>query len=245
MVTRKPRCFFFFLLNRWFFSCSLRWLFEKYDGIRGFWNPLQKTFFSRHGKRLRMPQRIIDAMPNIFLDGELWYHHFLCLNYSYSQTCSFFFVSGLEGVGFKRLWRYPMRLIPLLLTGHNWSIWYSTSQLIRVTIVHAINNLVSAAPLGDAECLVSFFLKLSIIARKKMYWVDRRRTRLLNWLPMWSAWTPATWRFSFKILWMTEERESSWGTPRHLMNRDALVASWSTRYRYLRLFMKGISCINT
>jgi len=59
------------------FSLSLsplsRWLFEKYDGVRGFWNPLKKAFYSRHGKRLLLPQEIIDSMPDdIFLDGELW-----------------------------------------------------------------------------------------------------------------------------------------------------------------------------
>ena len=51
-----------------------RWLFEKYDGIRGFWNPLKKTMFSRSGKRFDLPQEIIDSMPqHLFLDGELWY----------------------------------------------------------------------------------------------------------------------------------------------------------------------------
>jgi len=51
-----------------------RWLFEKYDGVRGFWNPLKKIFYSRFGKKLRMPDHIVYEMPNdIFLDGELWY----------------------------------------------------------------------------------------------------------------------------------------------------------------------------
>lgn len=50
-----------------------RWMFEKYDGVRGFWNPLKRAFFSRHGNRLHLPEHIIAAMPkDIFLDGELW-----------------------------------------------------------------------------------------------------------------------------------------------------------------------------
>ena len=74
-----------------FFSSNLqkhkkqkRWMFEKYDGVRGFWNPLRKAFYSRKGNRFTFPPEIIDAMPkDIFLDGELWYlpqHYFLsCL----------------------------------------------------------------------------------------------------------------------------------------------------------------------
>jgi len=50
-----------------------RWIFEKYDGVRGFWNPTTKTFYSRTGHPLRLPQKVTDAMPNdIFLDGEIW-----------------------------------------------------------------------------------------------------------------------------------------------------------------------------
>ena len=50
-----------------------RWLFEKYDGVRGFWNPITKAFYSRKGKTFTLPTHIIDAMPtDIFLDGEFW-----------------------------------------------------------------------------------------------------------------------------------------------------------------------------
>ena len=49
-------------------------MFEKYDGIRGFWNPQRKTFYSRLGNALPIPDDIRDQMPDdIFLDGELWY----------------------------------------------------------------------------------------------------------------------------------------------------------------------------
>ena len=50
------------------------WIFEKYDGVRAFWNPQKRAFYSRFGKQFDMPQEIVDAMPtNTFLDGELWY----------------------------------------------------------------------------------------------------------------------------------------------------------------------------
>src|SRR5690348_15617772 len=53
-------------------------MFEKYDGVRGFWNPLKKAFFSRKGNKFPFPQEIIDSMPtDLFLDGELWYFPFL------------------------------------------------------------------------------------------------------------------------------------------------------------------------
>lgn len=50
-----------------------RWLFEKYDGVRGFWNPVKKKFYSRYGKPFRIVQEIINEMPeDMFLDGEFW-----------------------------------------------------------------------------------------------------------------------------------------------------------------------------
>lgn len=46
------------------------WMFEKYDGIRAFWNPNKRSFFSRFGRAFDIPQEIIDSMPtNIFFDG--------------------------------------------------------------------------------------------------------------------------------------------------------------------------------
>lgn len=52
-----------------------RWMFEKYDGVRGFWNPLKRAFYSRSGVKFdHFPREIVDSMPDdIFLDGELWY----------------------------------------------------------------------------------------------------------------------------------------------------------------------------
>jgi DNA ligase 1 len=47
---------------------------EKYDGVRAFWNPIKRTFFSRTGKPFAIPSHIVNAMPSdIFLDGEIWY----------------------------------------------------------------------------------------------------------------------------------------------------------------------------
>jgi len=48
-------------------------MFEKYDGVRAFWNPLRQSFYSRFGKPLYLPQEFVDKMPHDqFLDGELW-----------------------------------------------------------------------------------------------------------------------------------------------------------------------------
>lgn len=58
-------------------------MFEKYDGLRGFWNPQKKAFYSRLGRPFNFPEEIVNAMPqDTFLDGELWYFSFL----------SFFFI---------------------------------------------------------------------------------------------------------------------------------------------------------
>src|SRR4029079_14991607 len=73
-----------------------RWIFEKYDGVRGFWNPEQKAFYYRLGNRFAMPQEIINAMPDdIFLDGELWLglplslYLFRCLFSKSKLSCRF------------------------------------------------------------------------------------------------------------------------------------------------------------
>jgi DNA ligase-1 len=43
---------------------------EKYDGMRLYWNGSQ--FYSRHGKRVNVPESITKQLPTIALDGELW-----------------------------------------------------------------------------------------------------------------------------------------------------------------------------
>jgi len=49
-------------------------MFEKYDGVRAFWNPLKKAFYSRKGNKFTtIPAEIVNSMPvDTFLDGELW-----------------------------------------------------------------------------------------------------------------------------------------------------------------------------
>ena len=43
---------------------------EKYDGMRLFWNGTE--FFSRHGRKVPVPESISSQLPNVALDGELW-----------------------------------------------------------------------------------------------------------------------------------------------------------------------------
>jgi len=48
-------------------------LFEKYDGIRGFWNPIKYAMYSRGGNKFDLPKEVLADMPDTFVDGELWY----------------------------------------------------------------------------------------------------------------------------------------------------------------------------
>jgi DNA ligase-1 len=52
-------------VNTWY-------LFSKYDGSRGMYIHKDKTFYSRTGKIITMPQKIIDEMPDSDLDGEFF-----------------------------------------------------------------------------------------------------------------------------------------------------------------------------
>jgi len=76
-------------------------MFEKYDGVRGFWNPLKKAFYSRKGNKFTIPQEIIDSMPtDTFLDGELWYQPLL-----HSVAGSLFTLKNNLGLGGKHFRR--------------------------------------------------------------------------------------------------------------------------------------------
>jgi ATP-dependent DNA ligase len=44
---------------------------EKYDGVRLLWNG--SAFFTRQGKKLKVPENLTRHMPSVTLDGELWY----------------------------------------------------------------------------------------------------------------------------------------------------------------------------
>lgn len=47
-------------------------IFEKFDGVRGLWNPITRQFYSRWGRDLLIPQYISDTLPqNDWLDGEV------------------------------------------------------------------------------------------------------------------------------------------------------------------------------
>lgn len=52
-----------------------RLLFEKYDSIRAVWHYHSRTFYSRIGTGLDVPDALKTAMPNleIHVDGEFWY----------------------------------------------------------------------------------------------------------------------------------------------------------------------------
>jgi DNA ligase-1 len=48
-----------------------RWISEKMDGVRAFWNGV--TLISKHGKRISCPEWFTDSLPrDNSLDGELW-----------------------------------------------------------------------------------------------------------------------------------------------------------------------------
>jgi DNA ligase-1 len=58
----------YIVLLLWFLK--LRWMTEKYDGMRLFWDG--SAFYSRQGKKMKVPEVITSQMPKIALDGELW-----------------------------------------------------------------------------------------------------------------------------------------------------------------------------
>jgi len=48
-------------------------MFEKYDGVRGFWNPKKSIMYSRKAREINLPPDIVAALPrDLYLDGELW-----------------------------------------------------------------------------------------------------------------------------------------------------------------------------
>jgi hypothetical protein len=60
------KTFVFFDLNRW--------LSEKYDGIRAYWDGNAKLYF-KTGKEIHAPRSFIRLLPHgLALDGELWFY---------------------------------------------------------------------------------------------------------------------------------------------------------------------------
>jgi DNA ligase-1 len=47
-----------------------RWMTEKYDGMRLYWDGNQ--FFTRQGKRVKIPDSVAEQLPSFALDGEIW-----------------------------------------------------------------------------------------------------------------------------------------------------------------------------
>jgi DNA ligase-1 len=46
------------------------YLSEKFDGVRLFWDG--SAFYSRTGRKLKVPEYITKDLPKVPLDGELW-----------------------------------------------------------------------------------------------------------------------------------------------------------------------------
>ena len=44
---------------------------EKYDGMRLYWDGSQ--FYTRQGKKVKAPDAFASQLPNVALDGEIWY----------------------------------------------------------------------------------------------------------------------------------------------------------------------------
>jgi len=49
---------------------TLRWISEKMDGVRGYWDG--KKLLSRSGNRIVTPPWFVEGLPEFQLDGELW-----------------------------------------------------------------------------------------------------------------------------------------------------------------------------
>ena len=58
-----------------FLLIECRWMSEKYDGIRAYWDPTLRMFLSRNLIGLSIPEAIIQELklPPNSLDGEIWY----------------------------------------------------------------------------------------------------------------------------------------------------------------------------
>ena len=52
------------------------WMTEKYDGMRLFWDG--HSFWTRLGKKVKVPEDLAQQMPKEALDGELWFVFKIC-----------------------------------------------------------------------------------------------------------------------------------------------------------------------
>lgn len=55
------------------FDPSNWWMGEKFDGIRACWIPINTTIYSKQAKHIGIHKKILDMLPPILLDGEIWY----------------------------------------------------------------------------------------------------------------------------------------------------------------------------
>jgi DNA ligase-1 len=65
------------------------WMGEKYDGIRCCWHADRKILYSRQRKKLLLRPKLIEALPSVFMDCELWFGRG---NFSYS----YIFIKGVS-----------------------------------------------------------------------------------------------------------------------------------------------------
>ena len=78
-------------------------MFEKYDGVRAFWNPVKRAFYTRTGTKFNIPEEIVIAMPvDLFLDGEFWYIFSIVVPFSFFQLFTVITISGLDGTDSKK-----------------------------------------------------------------------------------------------------------------------------------------------
>jgi DNA ligase-1 len=57
---------------------TIRWVSEKFDGVRAYWNGKGRLFFA-NGKEIKCPEFFTTGLPYHPLDGELWYEYTMIL----------------------------------------------------------------------------------------------------------------------------------------------------------------------
>jgi hypothetical protein len=98
-------------------KCVNRWMSEKFDGVRLFWDG--SAFYSRQGKIIEVPDFVKSQMPKIALDGELWYlqkfvHNLICKGHDMDcikMQSLFVIVTPVKKSGNQLFFGYLMLLI--------------------------------------------------------------------------------------------------------------------------------------
>ena len=144
------------MLNVFF---SNRWISEKYDGVRGLWvgEKGERVFFSKGGRILPLPFWILDSLPGLPLDGELWYKHAWDIHmhphmympthshmHAHAQAHIFRFYYCRYGMGAQI--EVSVAMQPVSLESTNWDrlnyvIFDTPSQLPKVTYMERYNIL--------------------------------------------------------------------------------------------------------